>query len=261
MEKQLTEKERVEQNHLFFQCPRCLSKYSELEVQRMRSKDFQFICSHCCPSDNLRNTLSEKAFTLKEIDNKTQLSAVDDMVNKLKNQLRESDHHYGIIDMLNALKDVSLIRNKPSENIKFGLKTSKITDSDTLKEVEENSQTMRGRVQKNPQSQVMSFMGKEVVGGQLNVVLESDMQMTSNEYEHNFSNHNTNNRDNSLPSFLQGSRLYSMSEEKMSHAETNEQGTEKVIESLTRKRGFEEDSINAPPDAKDSEYEDVEWTT
>ena len=42
IQSELSLKEKLELNHIFFQCPTCKEKYSELQVQRLISKDFKY---------------------------------------------------------------------------------------------------------------------------------------------------------------------------------------------------------------------------
>ena len=73
MQQQLKMKEAGPVHQLTFQCPTCKSTWSELEVQRAVSKDFKFICTNCCPSENIRNIISEPYFTLVDMDTKGKL--------------------------------------------------------------------------------------------------------------------------------------------------------------------------------------------
>ena len=100
-----------------FTCPTCSSEYSELEVQRLRTKDFCFACERCCSVDNMRSIVSEDYFRLVKANNVGSESDCDSLERKLKEQLLSSSDHDGILDLLNELNDVPLPRNYPSDSI------------------------------------------------------------------------------------------------------------------------------------------------
>lgn len=219
LQQSLLQQEQVEMNRIFFQCPKCLQNYSELQAQRLLSKDFKFICSNCSPNDDLRATMSEPYFTLIEQDNKSKLHDVLNLDRKMKEQFHESlndsattgiprCNHLGIFELLSLLKDKTLIRNKPSENIKRGLFTSRITDSATLLEIEENSKVMRGRALKES-SQRADGKDKD---GSLIVELVSDLDERSPTvkdavHDKGGGGDRGGGGESSLPTFLRGSRI------------------------------------------------------
>lgn len=120
---------------------------------RLIGKDMKsFICPHCCPYRNIRDSDPEPYFTLREYNNKAEIADMDVLKRKMGAQLSAvANFHAGLFDLLAQLKEIPLdeiIRNKPSENIKRGNISSKVTDSDILKEIEENNKKMRGKPRK-----------------------------------------------------------------------------------------------------------------
>lgn len=221
-------------NHMYFECPSCQKRYTELEVQFQRSKDNKFICSNCCPSDNLRGCESQPYFTLIEHDNQEKLLRVQRMQRKLKEQLSVSEHHEGIFDLLSALRDEELPRNLPSENIKRGIGTSKITDEEVLKAVEENNQ-YRGKAQKN---KIQSFVSRDATGAEIVI------QLATEEQEETAQILPEAKKQKTLPDFLQGSRIH------MSEAQMVASG-----QGITSSS-----SISVPSEAAaDEDDENVEW--
>jgi transcription initiation factor IIE alpha subunit len=144
---EIRSKEKLELNHIFFQCPSCSEKYTELQAQRLISKDYKFICAHCCPSNDFKNTMSQPYFTLTELDTSQQLNEIQKLERKMTTQWTQSEDHDGIFDLLSELRNEHLIRNLPSENIKRGLMTSRVTDEEVLQRIEENSSSL-GRKRK-----------------------------------------------------------------------------------------------------------------
>jgi transcription initiation factor IIE alpha subunit len=130
----------AELNDIFFQCPTCKEKYSELTVQRLISKDLKFICGRCCPFDNFRETVSEPYFRLVEHDRGAKFTEVQLLSKKIEEQMNSaSGLHSGIYDLLSDLRDENIIRNLPSENIKRGIKSSRITDDEVLQRIQESA--------------------------------------------------------------------------------------------------------------------------
>lgn len=120
---------------------------------RLIGKDNKsFICPHCCPYRNIRDSDPEPYFTLVEYNNKSELAEMEVIKGKMRSQLSEAPgFHAGLFDILNRLKEIppeEVSRNKPSDNIKRGNINSKVTDADILKEIEENSKKMRGKPRK-----------------------------------------------------------------------------------------------------------------
>lgn len=179
MKKELEDTERLQNNRLFYDC-RCGEKYSELQVQQLLSKDMKFVCSHCAPN-GFRQMLAEPHYTLREYDNRAELSEIDAISRKIKDQLNASELHDGLFDLLKALKDQPMIRNKPSENIIRGIGASKVTDADTLKEIEENSKHFRGKAREGATGSVLDYMSTQgggmsvrIVGSETSAAFEND---------------------------------------------------------------------------------------
>ena len=146
MQKEIISEERMELNGVFYECPTCAEKYSSLEAQRLLSGDHKFICSHCCPVDNFRTAISEPFYRLKEIDNSGRLSSLQLLEKKLDEQMNRSKLHEGVFDLLYKLRDVDLPHNKPSDNIRRGVRTSSVTDDSVAKEIKQNFEYAAGSV-------------------------------------------------------------------------------------------------------------------
>jgi transcription initiation factor IIE alpha subunit len=157
MKKELEDTEKLQNNRLFYHCTFCGEKYSELQVQQLVSKDMKFVCSHCAPNE-FRHMPAEPRYTLKEYDNRAELSEIDAISRKIKDQLNASDIHDGLFDLLKALKDQPMIHNRPSENIVRGIGASRVTDEDTLREIEDNSTRFRGKARKDATGSVLDYM-------------------------------------------------------------------------------------------------------
>lgn len=149
MKERLNEAERQQIKDVYYLCPSCDNQYSILQVQVMLSKDFQFICSSCCPEDDYRDCdtrdYPECKFKLKEIDNTHVEAFLQRSKKNLDSQLSYVDgQHKGIMDLLTSqtLRAIPLPRNLPSENIKRGQHTSKVSDEDVNQEISEQMNNM-----------------------------------------------------------------------------------------------------------------------
>jgi transcription initiation factor IIE alpha subunit len=105
-----------EERNVRFQCPSCSSTFSALEVQNMKSKDYKFICSHCCPTlGELRAVKSEPHFTLVGVALESDQRS---SVKKLNKQLSApgpcEPSRDGIFELLRELRTCPLVHNKPS---------------------------------------------------------------------------------------------------------------------------------------------------
>eukprot|EP01041_Mallomonas_annulata_P010743 gene10743-22442_t len=183
------------------------TRYSELEAIRLISKDNKFICSNCCPGEDFKRTMSQPSFTLIEVDNRNKLKEVQTMQRKMKEQLYSSDLHDGIYNLLSELKDVPLIRNRPSENIKRGIGASKITDMETITQIEENSKVERGRAKKEIKGTMQSFLGRNVHGGDFKVEVMSEAHIAAQMERLEAQGEPLAKKAKSVPDFLQGSRV------------------------------------------------------
>lgn len=149
MKERLNEAERQQIRDVYYLCPTCDNQYSILQVQMMLSKDFQFICSSCCPEDDFRdcNTRDypECKFKLKEIDNTHLEVSLQRTKRNLEAQLSTVEgQHRGILELLASsnLRRVPLPRNLPSENIKLGQGTSTVQDADVKEEINDQMNNM-----------------------------------------------------------------------------------------------------------------------
>lgn len=159
-----------------------------------------FICPHCCPYRSIRESDPEPYFTLVEYNNKSEIAEMDIMKTKMKSQLSElPNFHSGVFDILAQLKEIpaeEIIRNKPSDNIKRGNTSSKVTDADIMKEIEENSKRMRGKARKEGMVSdrnggfTIEIEGDDTTGGDT-VLTEPPAK-----------------KQKSMPFFIGGSRVY-----------------------------------------------------
>lgn len=145
MQQEIKVKDSSKTLQLQFQCPTCHSIWSELEVQRSISRDHKFVCSNCCPSNNIREVTSEKAFALVPIDFQSKLKLNESLERKMNEQMNESELHDGIYSLLAQLRDIPLPTNRPSSNMKCGFLSSSVSNAETLKDIEENSK-IRGNI-------------------------------------------------------------------------------------------------------------------
>lgn len=207
IQKELSTLETQEMNHLYFECPRCHQKYSELEAVRLRSKDGHFICSHCCPYEDFSTSISHESYRLIEFDNRSKLKEVQSFDKKLREQFKATEDHDGIYNLLAELKDVQIIRNRPSENIKRGIGGTKVTDEETKMEIAENSKIRSGgnsAVRAAKQGQ--SSSGGGVREGEFVLEITTDEAETVASRERN-EYLAAAKRQKALPEHLQGSRV------------------------------------------------------
>ena len=210
MQNELAKQESLELNHLYLECPSCHEKYSELQAIRMRSKDNQFLCSHCCPTDDFAKTISKPEFRLVESDNRLKINRVRNMEKKMKSQLFASEDHDGIYNILSELKDASIIRNRPSDNLKRGIRGSKVTDEETLREIKENSKSRGGSAKIKKAMQNMDDETRAKQSGQFIVEIsnsESQNGGPSNGSLQQEESGTGSKRAKELPEFLRGSRV------------------------------------------------------
>jgi transcription initiation factor IIE alpha subunit len=203
MTKEIQDREKLQFNRLFFVCPTCGEKYPELQAMRLVNKFAEFVCPHCCPHTNFKDVPSEPYFKLKEYDNRAELSELDSIVTKIKDQLHETPLHDGIFDLLDQLKETPLSRNKPSENIKIGLTGTKIEDTDTLKEIEENSNRFRGKARSSAVGSVQKYLAEG--GNQVSVEIVTSTDPS--EEDRLSSSEPAFKRIKGMPEHLQGSRV------------------------------------------------------
>jgi hypothetical protein len=147
MQKAIVSEEKTELNEVYYQCPNplCNTKYSSLEVQRLRCADFKFICINCCPTDNFRVAVSDPRYRLIAVDNTKKLTSLQLLEKKMEEQMNKSKWHDGIFDIIGQLRDVPLSRNIPSQNISKGIRTSKITDDRVAEEIKQNFEYATGQ--------------------------------------------------------------------------------------------------------------------
>ena len=201
--------EKSELSDVFFECPTCKQRYSALEAQHQLAADFKFICTSCCPFENFRAAASQPVFRLVEVDNRYKLSDVQVLAKRMEVQLSASEHHDSIFDLLHSLKDVPLIRNRPSDNRLRGITASRITDEDVKKEANENIGYRKlASEAKSKGSIAQSVMG-QIIGS-------DEFQVTFDELGSNpasgssaLSGNLKRPRDTAYPEFLKSSRVVS----------------------------------------------------
>ena len=136
----LKESEKEENQLGYYSCPTCKKKYNDIDVVKLMSRDYKFICPDCCP-DCITYSMIDSApqYTLVTVDNRGKQSEIQIIRDKVNKQLCElPGSHDGIFEILSELKDKQLMRNLPSENIKRGYRASKIVDEAIKNEVELN---------------------------------------------------------------------------------------------------------------------------
>lgn len=181
MQQELKVKQTSASQRLQFQCPTCESICSELDAQRSVSADHKFVCSNCCPSENIRGVKAEKPFTLVQIDTEGKLKEMMSLEKKLNEQMKESELHDGIYFILDRLKNISLPQNRPSSNMKCGYLSSTVSNAETLKIIEENSK-MRGNIvqlKKGEQPVAALSTNRDALGRKFDIEFDMDSEKTT----------------------------------------------------------------------------------
>eukprot|EP01042_Synura_sphagnicola_P002572 gene2572-3103_t len=128
----------------------------------------------------------------------------------MKSQLFASEDHDGIYNILSELKDASIIRNRPSDNLKRGIRGSKVTDEETLREIKENSKSRGGSAKIKKAMQNMDDETRAKQSGQFIVEIsnsESQNGGPSNGSLQQEESGTGSKRAKELPEFLRGSRV------------------------------------------------------
>lgn len=202
MQKSISSAEKNELNEVYYECPTCKQRYSQLDAQKLLSADFKFICSSCCPFENFRENISAAHYRLIEVDNRRKLNSFQSLASKMDTQLTSCEHHEGIFDLLFNLKDTQLIRNLPSENRKRGLGSSRVVDADVEHEISEiaaNKKVARESKQRSGTSH----------GPELTIVVEgSSVSSSARGSATDGAAVKTARREAEYPEFLQNSRIY-----------------------------------------------------
>ncbi len=225
MQKAVVSEEKTELTEVFYQCPTCKEKSSSLQAMRLRSSEGKFVCSHCCPADNIRTLVSEAYYTLVEVDNRGKLNKVQLLEKKLQEQLNRSRDHEGIFNILAKLgKLTPLAHNKPSDNISNGVRSSAVMDADVEADIKQSMQFATGEfgsslIRKSLGS-ATSARNMNSEGGvrrtEFNISIETEedaalsgqQSIASDVLSRGASLHsNSANRVSNLPEFLQNSRV------------------------------------------------------
>ena len=139
MRKKVNSAQSQEIAEVKYKCPTCKRILGMIEAMLCKSKDHKFICTTCCPYDDFRQRQAEFSFTLQSEDNADRISDADNLKMKVDEALNESDLHEGILELLSQLKDVSLTRNLPSDNMSLGIKNTKVDDEDVENAIKSNT--------------------------------------------------------------------------------------------------------------------------
>jgi transcription initiation factor IIE alpha subunit len=167
MEQYLISEENTGLNEVYYECPTCQNKYDSLQVQRLITGDYKFVCSNCFPGKDIRTWKeTEDYYKLKEVDNRKEVKNVQSLRKKLDEQLnpqriklsllgsdikseqptaadQEILLHEGIYDLLSNLKEVILPNNLPSDNINKGVISSVVLDKEMADEIAYNLENAR----------------------------------------------------------------------------------------------------------------------
>ena len=196
--------ESTEFNEVFFQCPTCNNRYTSLEALKLRSADYKFICSSCCPVNILSRAISEPYYRLVEIDNRNKLNDVQNLGKKMDEQLNETDEHHGIFDLLRDLKNVTLIHNLPSDNRIRGIVASRVIDAEVQEEIDfKLGGKTANKIHKKLVGVQQTMMGHN--GNVFSVNIENDEGAAASDSRLN--DQNKKPRDSSFPEFLANSRV------------------------------------------------------
>lgn len=122
-------------------------------------------------------------------------------------QFTQSDNHDGIFDLLSELRNEYIIRNLPSENIKRGLVTSKVTDEDVLQRIEENTSHTGGRKKAKTNSDNKDNEDNLKEPKFFNVENVSQSTNSSLTSGHSTTPMLVPQKEKAMPSFLLGSRI------------------------------------------------------
>jgi transcription initiation factor IIE alpha subunit len=289
--------QRSELTDVVFQCPNCKQTYHQLEAQKYLAADLKFVCPNCCPHDNIRANRSEDSYRLVEVNNVGKLTDIQVFAKRMDEQLhaqslktetqskkgsnsssnsnnindgnnaQEFLLHEGILELLAELKDVPLIRNRPSDNRLRGISTSKITDEDVRKDAIESIGLRKlqkeakfagaGRMGTHVG---MTIMGEDVGADEFTVTLHDESSPRDAAHSGAYGGSLKRPRDYQYPEFLKNSRVAATSNAFLNAAGASSSSTDG---SSTQQQGGESKSAAAEEEDenKDSAAEDVDWET
>ena len=139
MRKKVNSAQSQEIAEVMYKCPTCKRVLRMTEAMLCKSKDYKFICSVCCPYDDFRQRPAEPSYTLLSEDNSDRISDADNLKIKVDEALNANDLHEGILELLAELKDTSLTRNLPSDNMSLGIRNTTVDDEDVENAIKSNT--------------------------------------------------------------------------------------------------------------------------
>jgi len=138
MDKAVNSSQNDEINETKYKCPTCAKEVGALDAQKCKSKDYKFICTSCCPHENFRELMAEPYYRLIALDPTNKLRNAQSLKTKLIKAMQSCVEHDGIYDMLRDLKDATIKRNLPSENMGRGFRNSEVLDEDKKQAILDN---------------------------------------------------------------------------------------------------------------------------
>jgi hypothetical protein len=197
MKKQIIQLEKSVTEDINYQCPTCKENFSSLDAQKYSNMEFKFLCTNCCPHEDYRVAPAEPYYTLVEIRQDGAQLTIKNLAKKLDEQLNTSGSttvfpptssssgsgtlsNDSIASLLNELKDKPLIRNLPSENKKYGIVASKVTDAEIEEEIQESVGHRRvGKVTMAKVNRNQVILGHEIESSSFSVTFDDDVNGTS----------------------------------------------------------------------------------
>ena len=135
MQKSVESQETKHSNEDSFICPTCQKIYDTHIALRYLSKDYKRICPACCPEINYSAVIANPKFQLQKMDKSNSLNEIEKLAIKMNEQLTSSSDHDGIVELLGQLRDQPLNRNKPSDNVRLGKRSTQIQSTDIQTEI------------------------------------------------------------------------------------------------------------------------------
>eukprot|EP01034_Spumella_vulgaris_P039696 gene39696-49052_t len=122
--------------------------------------------------------ISEPYYTLIEVDNRGKLNKVQLLEKKIEEQFSKNREHQGIFQLLAQLGKITtaLPRNKPSENILKGVRSSAVVDTDVAEEIENQRQFQTGKFGS-------SLIRKELASSKISRNTNNDGNMYKTEFD------------------------------------------------------------------------------
>lgn len=205
MQKQLKECEKSHRSSMQFKCPTCKKVYGALATQKLLTKDRKRACPLCCPHANLREVDSEESFRLIECNRDESLDQAGDLVNKLTYQLGKNSS-LSLYKLLQELRDAPLMRNTPSENMKYGWKPSPITDTGVQNVIDWDQRLKKKRKEEDERVQAKDKVTGMIMMNKFVETQKEDKKEVDESIQHVASSRRIHTA--SVPDFLQTSGVY-----------------------------------------------------